>query len=372
MESPLAAMLDPWLMRNETIDWASPRTRGLASIRDLRYVGPRPELHEATMIHWDPVMHVFRYNDNEMCPTVEEFQAYLQGFANSNVLAIPPIQENMSHLLRMKLNISEELAASIIHDGELDVPRLIELYGPNEILENHVEQTHLRFAFSICALAAYMLVPANGKVCPSIVRIASQMGVRKNIIPIVLAETLMGLDLFKSRESNVFSGSPRLLQVWLFDKVGLLEAPQANWDHFPRRMLKRSMLYPEQDMLGWYVILHDIQSNDYVWICPWLNMPEMAINSTGFERVLFASLASFTFYIPGRILRQLGITQGLQRAGIEDFQLPDFNSPTLRDYQRYWRNGVLEGPSPDFVDWLDSRYVAWLRVEIKARPGGYY
>ncbi|KAI8547496.1 hypothetical protein RHMOL_Rhmol07G0200400 [Rhododendron molle] len=255
------------------------------------------------MIHWDPVMHVFRNYDNEMCPTVEEFQAYLPGFANPNVLAIPPVQENMSHLLMMKLNISGELTASIIHDGEIDIPRLIELYGPGGILTDHVKEAHKRFAFSICVLAAYALVPANGRVSPSVVSMASQMGARKNIIPTVLAETLMGLDLFKSRQSNL------------------------QW---------QSTVAP------------------------------------GFERVIIAGLTSFTFYIPGRILRQLGISQGLHKAGIEEFHLPDFNVPSLREYRRLWRQGVLEGPSSDFVEWLDGRYVAWLRAEIQTRPGGYY
>ncbi|KAI8542265.1 hypothetical protein RHMOL_Rhmol08G0125400 [Rhododendron molle] len=338
MESPLAAMLDPWLARTETYEWVSPRTRGLALIRDLRYVGPRPELLEAAMNHWDPVKHVFRNYDDEMCPTVEEFQAYLPGFANPKVLAVPPVQENMSHLLMMKLNISRGLAASIIHDDELDIARLIELYGPGGILTDHVEEAHKRFAFSICVLAAYALVPANGRVSPSVVSMASQMGARKKIIPTVLAETLMGLDLFKSGQSNVFSGSPRLLQ----------------------------------DVTGWSMILHDMQSDDFVWRCPWLIMPDMAVNTTGLERVIIAGLTSFTFYIPGRILRQLGISQGLHQAGIEEFHLPDFNVPSLREYRRLWRQGVLEGPSPDFVDWLDGRYVARLRAEIQARPGGYY
>lgn len=158
-------------------------------------------------------MHVFRYYDNKLCPTMEEFQTYLHGFVNSHILAIPPVQENMSHLQRMTLNVSEEIATSIIDDGELDIVRLIELYGPGGILKNNVEPSHEHFAFSICALATYMLVPANGKVSPSLVSMASQMRARKNIIPTVLAETIIGLYLFKSGQTNTFSGSPRLLQV---------------------------------------------------------------------------------------------------------------------------------------------------------------
>lgn len=102
-------------------------------------------------------MHVFRYYDNKLCPTMEEFQTYLHGFVNSHILAIPPVQENMSHLQRMTLNVSEEIATSIIDDGELDIVRLIELYGPGGILKNNVEPSHEHFAFSICALATYML-----------------------------------------------------------------------------------------------------------------------------------------------------------------------------------------------------------------------
>ncbi|KAI8555278.1 hypothetical protein RHMOL_Rhmol05G0162600 [Rhododendron molle] len=214
----------------------------------------------------------------------------------------------------------------------VNIPRLIELYGPDGVFENYVEQAHRRFAFSICALSTYKLVPADEKVSPSLVSIASQMGARNNTIPIVLAETIMGLDLFKSGQTNTFSDSPHLLQIWLPNKVGLLEAPLIGWNHFPRRMLKRSMLYPEREMLEWYVFLHDMQSDDIIWRCPWLNMHEMAVISASFERMVIAGLASFTFYIPGRTLRQLGMSQGLHKTGIENFQLSNFDIQTLHNY----------------------------------------
>lgn len=90
-------------------------------------MGPRPELLKAVFLYWDPVMHIFRFYDDEMCPTVEEFQTYLQGFINSHVLAVPPLRENMKHLLQTTLDISEELSASIVQNGELNIFRLIAL-----------------------------------------------------------------------------------------------------------------------------------------------------------------------------------------------------------------------------------------------------
>ncbi|KAI8555279.1 hypothetical protein RHMOL_Rhmol05G0162700 [Rhododendron molle] len=63
---------------------------------------------------------------------------------------------------------------------------------------------------------------------PSLVSVAAQMGARRNVVPLVLAEMLMGLDLVYTGQTNTFSGSPLLLQLWLSDKIGLLAAPEAH------------------------------------------------------------------------------------------------------------------------------------------------
>ncbi|KAI8568951.1 hypothetical protein RHMOL_Rhmol02G0240600 [Rhododendron molle] len=325
MESPLAAILDPWLTRPETHDWESPRSRCLASIRDLRFMEPRPELLQAAMVYWDPVMHVFCFRNDEICPTMEEFQSYLRGFTDCEVLAIPPFQEGMSQLVQTKLNIPEELSASIIQNGNLNIVRLIELYGPEGALGDYVGQAHKRFVLSICALAAYMLISAGEGVCPSIVSIALQMDARKNIMPVVLAETLMGLDLVKSGQASWFSGCPLLLQ-----------------------------------------------SENIVWRCPWLNLLVMTVNSAGFKGVVLAGLTSFTFYVPGRTLRQLGTSQESRCFGRERFELPTFDSHNMRAYEYSWNNRELEEPLPDPITWLESHYVKWLHREVKARSRGYF
>ncbi|KAI8538416.1 hypothetical protein RHMOL_Rhmol09G0101400 [Rhododendron molle] len=269
MESPLAAILDPWLTRPKTLDWESPRSQCLTSIRDLRFMEPRPELLQAAMVYWDPVMHVFHFRNDEMCPIVEEFQAYLRGFIDCETLAIPPFQEDMSQLLQMKLNIPEELSTSIIQNGELNIVRLIELYGPEGALGDYVGQAHRRFVLSIYALAAYMLIPTGEG-------------------------------------------------LWLSDKMGVREAPEASFEHFLRQLVERPMVYPELLIEEWYAFLNDMQSEDIVWRCPWLNLPEMTA------------------------------------------------------YEYSWNNRELEEPLLDPITWLKSRYVKWLHKEVKARSGGYF
>ncbi|KAI8550534.1 hypothetical protein RHMOL_Rhmol06G0114600 [Rhododendron molle] len=230
----------------------------------------------------------------------------------------------MSQLLQTKLKIPEELSTSIIQNGELNIVRLIELYGPEGALGDYVEQAHRHFVLSICALVAYMLIPTNEGISPSLVSIALQMDARKNIMPIILAETLMGLDLVKSGQAGWFSGCPLLLQ-----------------------------------------------SEDIVWRCPWLNLSEMTVSSAGFKRVVLAGLTSFTFYIPGRTLRQLGTNQENRRFGREHFELPTFENHNLLVYEYSWNNRELEEPLLDSITWLESRYVKWLHKKVKARLGGF-
>ncbi|KAI8524695.1 hypothetical protein RHMOL_Rhmol13G0168400 [Rhododendron molle] len=94
-----------------------------------------------------------------------------------------------------------------------------------------------------------------------------------------------------------------------------------------------------------------MQSEDIVWRCPWLNLPEMTVSSAGFKRVVLAGLTSFTFYIPGQTLRQLGTTQGNRRFGREHFELPTFEDHNLQIYKYSWNNRELEGPLLDSITW---------------------
>ncbi|KAI8542866.1 hypothetical protein RHMOL_Rhmol08G0173300 [Rhododendron molle] len=270
----------------------------------------------------------------------------------------------------------EELSASVIQNDELNIAHLIELYGPKGALGDYVGQAHRRLVLSICALAAYTLIPADGNVSPSLVSIAFQMSAKRNIMPIVLAETLMGLDLVKSSQAGSLSGCPLLLQaisgyllvftlvqLWLSNKVGMLEAPQPGFEHLPRYLVERPMLHPELLMVEWYAFLNDMQSEDIVWRCLWLNLQEMTVNSAGFKRVVIAGLTSFTFYIPEHILRQLRISQGNKRFGREHFELSAFNDHNLHVYRCSRNDRDFEEPLPDSITWLESRYIKWLHKE---------
>ncbi|KAI8542715.1 hypothetical protein RHMOL_Rhmol08G0160600 [Rhododendron molle] len=142
-----------------------------------------------------------------------------------------------------------------------------------------------RFALVISGLAAYLLVSPNGQVDPSLVSVATQLSARRNVVPMVLAEMLIGLDLASTGQIMVFGGSPLLLQLWLSDKLGLIAAPETNWPHLLGWMHQRGMLYPEMTIEEW---LYPSVARDKLRVAPSrsrdLSCPAFtAQNLTGYE-----------------------------------------------------------------------------------------
>ena len=129
MTNPLPALISPWLEAFVANDWLSFRSYGLAAFRFLQNVRSRPEILTAATQFWDPDVHVFRFGDDELCPTVEEFQAYLQGIVSS-VVVVPPYRKSMLKLLRTSLNITSGAAESLLSGGQINIMRLLEWYGP--------------------------------------------------------------------------------------------------------------------------------------------------------------------------------------------------------------------------------------------------
>jgi len=162
---------------------------------------------------------VFRFGIQELCPTVEEFQAYL-GSRGSTEPVVPPLRESLSKILKDKLGVNEGTAKYLLRGNALDILRLFADFRPCGDLTDFTIQNRRMFALCMCLLASYLLVPLDGNASPSIASVALQIEQRRDVVPMVLAETLMGLDAICSGRTNVFGGSPLLLQVWVMVIVG--------------------------------------------------------------------------------------------------------------------------------------------------------
>lgn len=213
-----SALVRPWLDELDGIGWLNFQGHRLTSLRRIRDVSIRPELLHAAVRFWK--VHVFRFGLHELCPTVEEFHAYLGGF-NLEMPVIPLHGVNFANVLSAKLGISNKAAKSMFQGGIINIPRIIAQFHPEG------------FALCLCLLAAFLFVQSDGQASSSLVGVAMQIEERKDVAPMVLAETLMGLDRVHAGDTDVFEGSALLLQVGFS-----LSSPFSGFSHIlvlPRR-----------------------------------------------------------------------------------------------------------------------------------------
>jgi hypothetical protein len=206
------ALLRPWLDSLDGIDWLNFQGQRLYALRHLREVAIRPVLLHAATRFWDSEVHVFRFGSQELCPTVEEFHAYL-GSHDSAEPIIPMLRESMKNILKSKLGVSGNVAEFLTRGNAINIVQLYEMFSPPGDLTDFVYQGRRMTACCICLLAAFLLVPSVGQPSPLLVGVAAQIEARKDVAPLVLAETLMGLDAVRAGRTRVFGGSPLLLQV---------------------------------------------------------------------------------------------------------------------------------------------------------------
>jgi len=85
-----------------------------------------PFLH-ATAWCWNPITHIFRFGSQEMCLTLEEFQALMESQRDKEIM-LQPCFGHAQALGRMYgLTLYE--ARSLAHNGELDIPDLIRRFS---------------------------------------------------------------------------------------------------------------------------------------------------------------------------------------------------------------------------------------------------
>ena len=95
----------------------------------------------------------------------------------------------------------------------------------------------------------------------------------------------------------------------------------------------------------------------------------MTVHYMGPQWVVLAGLEAFTFYIPYRIQRQLGLRQEVPAEVIVDVVLPLFRHSVLCHYQRFWRTHEVTDAHPYPTVAVRGSYRKWLRRDIAARAG---
>ncbi|GMP99554.1 hypothetical protein CsSME_00046987 [Camellia sinensis var. sinensis] len=158
----------------------------------------------------------------EICPTIEEFQALMESRRDEEIIPQPHFGHIQALGRMCGLTLYE--ARSLVHNGELDIPSLIHRFSDVGDRGDLLWRGFQQHTLCLFMLAHFLLSPSFGRSSIRLVEVVQGLKEGKSCIGLVLANTLMGLDAFHRREITKFIGSPLFLQVWLMDKLKVVDS----------------------------------------------------------------------------------------------------------------------------------------------------
>ena len=157
---------------------------------------------------WDPKDHVFRFNSQELYPLIEEFATILGSSLDSTaMITLPDLDMQIPHKLIAFFDMPpDNIYSSLLSSGLLNFSSLITACKTKDKNTPAWVRT-----VSFCLYVQFLLVSPQGDADMRIISILEQVETGANPMPVILAETIIGLDNFK--EENRLSSSLLLLQV---------------------------------------------------------------------------------------------------------------------------------------------------------------
>ncbi|XP_056695945.1 uncharacterized protein [Spinacia oleracea] len=180
----------------------------------------------------------------------------------------------------------------------------------------------------------------------------------KDPMPLVIGETLMGLDVAKANPSTMLSGSPVLLLVCLMERL-VLVAPPENMESYNRKgFTMRHLMYGRLSLHEWEGILHE---SSIRWMVPWWGIVSMKY-ALGSSVLRVPSLTVLSFYSHVRVMRRFGLRQEIPDCAMENPMPTMLNVDRLGRWIRYWvAKPFLNVRFPPEPATLTAGYVVWMK-----------
>lgn len=145
---------------------------------------------------WDPQKHVFRFNAIELSPLPEEFEAILGCQLDSSCqIAVPPLRVPDMHSIQLQMarmfDLAPQFSLRHIFNNEVLTNSLLEV-----VVSVDNKEIHWSRMMALCLYAQFLLVSPSGNCDPKILSIIDQVEMGLNPFPLILAETIVGLDNF--------------------------------------------------------------------------------------------------------------------------------------------------------------------------------
>ena len=165
------------------------------------------------MKFWDPEDHVFRFNTTELCSTIKEFSAILGHDPRRKSVVVsydPRHKESLSDALDLLTSITDSMIEGHMVNLRAIISRLIDkrTYGVTDNMQKN-------FSLALCMVGKILLCCRRLSFMDArAISVVNQIKDGDNPVSLILAETLLGLDVvFHGGETQIFLGSPLTLQI---------------------------------------------------------------------------------------------------------------------------------------------------------------
>ncbi|KNA23105.1 hypothetical protein SOVF_026910 [Spinacia oleracea] len=309
----------------------------------------------AALEAWDPNNHVFRFGNNEVCPLPEEFSAIL-GWPIMPEPCMPSVEEHFFLGFERYLGLKPPLLSAVVYGRGVDLSLLVNYFAGLDVLKAF----RLR-ALNFCIFARFLFSKQGlGNSDASLIEIVEQFASGRDPMPLVIGETLIGLDILKSDPSPWPSRSPVLFQVWLMERL-MLVAPPENMESYNRKgFIVRPMRYGRLSLDEWRCALSGIESC-IRWVVPWWGITAMRY-APGSTALRIPSLTMLVFYSPARVMRQYGLKQEVPDCTEENPKPVALNASRLEVWRRYWiTKPFLSIQFPPEPVTLSAGYIIWMK-----------
>ncbi|KAK9689499.1 hypothetical protein RND81_09G063200 [Saponaria officinalis] len=287
------------------------RNIGVGVFLGFRQLRVEPDFLDACLKFWDPLLNVFRFPSGEVCPLVEEFSA-IGGWSHRAVQVALRTELSYRAQVQNFLELSGTQVDDLFEGQRINMLRLSERFS--NLSDTSISAEARRKALSFCLIHRYAfcdLMDERAFGLPRLVGVVEQMMVGRNPTSLILGETLVGLTDRLTSSVHEYRGSPRILQIWLMERLSVLAPVPFGVAFAPGGVTTRARSWagPSDRRLGYFDGF--VRERPIRWVVPWWGLTTMTA-STLYGSSRGYTVCSFEMAIrihPWRVLRQFGRVQ---------------------------------------------------------------
>lgn len=131
---------------------------------------------------------------------------------NFGSIILPTLEEDLSKLAHRLPGVHLSMAKRWCKSMKLNIAMVFKYFTKKVVPLVGAKRYHHLSNFFLCILASFFLVHDTLLVDPRILHVVQNLG-NGSLVPIILVETLKGLDMIHKKEATFFVGNPLLFQV---------------------------------------------------------------------------------------------------------------------------------------------------------------